>query len=498
MATPTVVYQWLELWEERLKGGTPPDLDAFVREHCPDANPDALAAFRRMAQTLLSINPDLQRFGAASTPNAAADDTGGAAPGSFAPGHEPLPGYRLERKIGHGGFGEVWRASGPGGRSVAIKCVPLGGTGERGELRAADLLLDVRHPNLIALHAARSTAWHLILVMELADRTLGDRLAEARKAGHAGIPRDELLAYMAQAAEALDFLNAGAADRPATQHRDVKPHNLLLADGTLKIADFGLARCLENSITHHTGCHTPVYAAPEFFKNQVSSRSDQYCLAVTYCELAGGRLPFQGSIYRITDGHQRGEPDLSMLPAEERPVVRRALAKTPKHRWPTCAALVAALRDGPNPQALRAELIAEPENVALRKLYLAVRTPELLDADRATEVARPSTWLKTAVSPAVLGLTGGAFVLGTLVARGAVLVGALAAAVLAVPIALAVEFARGWRFHRRVREVLVELGPIPQAAFESLTPEQIRAQYLGPDRDLGDLTPQGEAWTPFL
>ena len=106
----------------------------------------------------------------------------------------------------------------------------------------------------------------------------------------------------------------------------MKPQNLLLSGNTLKIADFGLVRCLENSDTWHTGSHTPMYAAPEFFKNQVSSRSDQYCLAITYCELRGGCPPFCGSIYNITNGHLRGEPNLSMLPFSERPIVRR--------RWP--------------------------------------------------------------------------------------------------------------------------------------------------------------------
>jgi serine/threonine protein kinase len=497
MANPTVVYTWLDLWDQHLDGGGKPDLDAFVREHCRDADPELVAAFRRRAEKQLSINRDLQRFGSGPTPHAGSVDTGGSGI-AFVPGHEPVPGYKFERKIGHGGFGEVWRGSGPDGRPVAIKCVPLGGSGERGELRAADLMLDVRHPNLIALHDARPIGGYLVIFMELADRTLADRLAEARRAGHPGIPREELLGYMTEAAGALDFLNAGGPNRPPAQHRDVKPQNLLLSGSTLKIADFGLARCLENSVGTHTGCHTPVYAAPEFFKNQVWSRSDQYCLAVTYCELRGGKLPFSGSIYSVTNGHQRGEPDLSMLPEEERPVIRRALAKTPKHRWPTCAALVAALRDGPNPQALRDELVAEPENVTLRKLYLAVRPPELLEADRATEVARPSTWLKTAGSPAVIGLTGGAFAFGTVVARGAVLVGALAAAALVVPIALAVEFAKARRFHRRVREALAELGPIPQAAFESMTPQQVRAQYFGPDRDLSDVNPEGEAWASFL
>ena len=51
---------------------------------------------------------------------------------------------------------------------------------------------------------------------------------------------------------------------------------------------------------------TPAYAAPEFFKKQTSSQSDQYSLAVTYCHLRGGRLPFTGGMAEVMAGHLRG------------------------------------------------------------------------------------------------------------------------------------------------------------------------------------------------
>jgi hypothetical protein len=83
-----------------------------------------------------------------------------------------------------------------------------------------------------------------------------------------------------------------------------------------------------------SGGLTPAYAAPEFFNGQATQWSDQYCLAVSYCHLRGGRLP--------TD-HLTHSPDLTMLPETERPVVLRALAKRPEERWPDCRAFVAAL-----------------------------------------------------------------------------------------------------------------------------------------------------------
>src|SRR5262249_3560431 len=70
----------------------------------------------------------------------------------------------------------------------------------------------------------------------------------------------------------------------------------------------------------------------------------QYSLAVTYCLLRGGRLPFTGGPAALVAGHLHRPPDLSMLPQRERPVVARALAKEPSKRWPNCRAFVAALR----------------------------------------------------------------------------------------------------------------------------------------------------------
>jgi TolB-like protein len=158
-----------------------------------------------------------------------------------------------------------------------------------------------------------------------------------------------MLEYLAEAAKGLDYLHeprhpSGDGPPRGIQHRDIKPQNLLLSGGSVKVGDFGLARCLEHSLTSHTGGMTAAYAAPEFFRGQTSSQSDQYSLAVTYCRLRGGRLPFEGNAAELMAGHLSREPDLSMLPPEERPAVARALAKEPGGRWPSCGELVNALR----------------------------------------------------------------------------------------------------------------------------------------------------------
>lgn len=267
----------------------------------------------------------------------------------IAPGAEPVPGYRLVEQLGKGGFGEVWRALGPGGVPVALKLVSLD-EGGKVEERAMEVIKSIRHPHLLPVFGIwRKNKW-LIVAMELADRTLLDRYKEAVGQGFPGIPAPEIHEHFADAARGLDYLNeprhvAGADSGPmAIQHRDIKPQNILLVGGCSKVADFGLARVLEGSTSGHSGSMTPTYAAPEFFAGKTSSHSDQYSLAVTYCHLRGGRPPFTGTIQEVMMAHVHNPPDLSMVPENERPAVARALSKNPKDRWPSCRAFVDALK----------------------------------------------------------------------------------------------------------------------------------------------------------
>src|SRR5271166_4468600 len=118
---------------------------------------------------------------------------------------EPIPGYKLLEPLGRGGFGEVWKAEAPGGLFKAIKFVAgdldakeHSNTAAK-ELAALRRVKAIRHPFLLSLERVDVRDGMLIIVMELADRDLGDRLRECRLQGAAGIPRDELLRYMEEA-----------------------------------------------------------------------------------------------------------------------------------------------------------------------------------------------------------------------------------------------------------------------------------------------------------
>jgi serine/threonine protein kinase len=278
-----------------------------------------------------------------------------AAPFRPAVGAEPAPGYRLEAFLGRGGFGEVWRASAPGGFGVAVKFLSADAETSERELEALRLLQNVRDSHLLSLHGVyNAPGWH-ILVMELADCTLADRLKQRRREGLPGVPREELLEYFRQAAAGLDFLNEPRhvlqeGEAPVSiGHGDVKPQNLLLIGSGVKLGDFGLLRALQRSqAAKQTGRLTPAYAAPEILAGQVARQSDQYSLAVAWCELRGGRLPFTGGPAQVMVGHTMRPPDLTMLPEAERPPVERALRKAPRDRWPDCRAFVEALRAAPD------------------------------------------------------------------------------------------------------------------------------------------------------
>jgi serine/threonine protein kinase len=269
-------------------------------------------------------------------------------------GAEPIPGYRLIEPLGSGGFGEVWKCEAPGGLLKAIKFVrgnlrnalENDNAEAQQELQALERVKGIRHPFILSMDRVEVVAGELLIVMELADRSLHDVFQECRQAGLPGIPREELLAFLLEAAEALDWMSL----EYGLQHLDIKPRNLFLVSNHVKVADFGLVKDLEelpgsNLVT--LGGLTPLYASPEALKGTISQHSDQYSLAIVYQELLTGSTPFSGkNVRQLTLQHLTKPPDLEVLSAEDQPIVARALAKEPQRRYPSCLDLVHALMSG--------------------------------------------------------------------------------------------------------------------------------------------------------
>lgn len=286
----------------------------------------------------------------------------------WSPGDEPVPGCLLEEFIGKGGFAEVWKGRDvfPNYRKdsplVAMKIMHRQGLRYFKEDRAHFYFSAIYHPNILRYKGGACTPDWSVVYMELADKSLMDRLREVRSEGLPGIPGYELLGYMRGVASGLDALNLGTytthelklsrseehfarfvrrvfftRDNLPIQHCDVKPQNILLVNGQAKLSDFGLFEMFKGSEKRCRTGGTPGYMPPEFFEGRVTRRSDQFSLAVTYCELRGGRHPF-----RCENG-VLGEPDLSKLPPSEQPVVAKALARNHKDRFYNCGRFVTAL-----------------------------------------------------------------------------------------------------------------------------------------------------------
>lgn len=255
---------------------------------------------------------------------------------------EPIPGYKLLQRIGAGGYGEVWTAEAPGGLVKALKFVYglLDEDRATREMKAIQRIKGVRHPFLLSIERIEVVDGQLIFVTELADNSLKDRFDQCRKEGRPGIARDELLQHLRDTADALDYMS----EHHSLQHLDVKPENLLLVGGRIKVADFGLVKDLHEGSASMMGGLTPIYAPPEVFEGRPTKFSDQYSLAIVYQEMLSGVLPFPGkTAAQLAAQHLNARPRLASLPEADQQVIAKGLSKNPLERYANCRELVAAL-----------------------------------------------------------------------------------------------------------------------------------------------------------
>jgi serine/threonine protein kinase len=262
---------------------------------------------------------------------------------------EPYPGYQLRRRLGRGGFADVWEASAGRDDLVALKFLPCANSrSTTTEVRSIQMVRGLPHPNLVGIERVWCLPGYIVVAMERADASLLDLLDLYETEFGTPVSAEHACHLLGQAAAGLDFLNAPQhlvnGKRVGIQHRDVKPSNLLLFGDTVKLTDFGLASVLPGTVAPGDKAGTVEYAAPEVFQGWVTHRTDQYSLGLTYCQLRTGRLPFADSPSTFQAGYLRPLPDLSILPPAERAVVARALAQQPEARWPSCVEFMNQLR----------------------------------------------------------------------------------------------------------------------------------------------------------
>lgn len=303
-------------------------------------------------------------------------------------------GYRVLRMIGQGGMGQVYLVEHPHlGRLEALKLIAVDHGDPQFEerfTREARTAAALKHPGIVTIYhygIEERTPWLTMDFVDGADLASGQHLTSV-----------EVGVVIVRAAEALDY-----AHHHGVVHRDVKPANIMVTraeDSTaldrVVLLDFGIARLMSGARLTATSAFigTFRYAAPEVLEGvSATDRADQYSLASTAFELLTGRAPFTAEHPGALVAAQLTQPP--MLPSETSPdlapvdhCMRRALAREPAARYPTCADFAheftaALLHVGPTSSPAATQVVARPPRPGIGPTV----SPESLRAQRAGPIA---------------------------------------------------------------------------------------------------------------
>jgi hypothetical protein len=246
-------------------------------------------------------------------------------------GQRPLDGYTLKRGIGRGGFGEVYYAVSDGGKEVALKLV-RGGNLEI-ELRGMAQCLNLKHPHLVSLYDLRTDPQgdHWVVMEYIA----GEPLSAVLNRHPDGLPQELAQQWFLALAQAVGYLHDHGI-----VHRDLKPANIFIENGIVKVGDYGLSKFISSSqrTAQTQSVGTVHYMAPEISTGNYNKQIDIYAAGIILYEMLTGRVPFDGeSAGEILMKHLTTPPDLRKLPDGYIPIVGRALAKNPAHRYASLA-----------------------------------------------------------------------------------------------------------------------------------------------------------------
>jgi serine/threonine-protein kinase len=260
--------------------------------------------------------------------------------------------YRIERKLGTGGMASVYLAEDQElGRRVAIKLLDERHAQDEQFIerfrREAESAAGLSHPNVVSIYDRGEAGGTYYIAMEyLEGKTLKELLVS-----RGPTPVRVAIDYTRQILSALDF-----AHRNGIVHRDIKPHNVVVApDGRLKVTDFGIARSGSSQMTEAGSIiGTAQYLSPEQAQGKpVHPSSDLYSVGVVLYEMLTGTVPFSGdTALEIAMKHlntvpeppsEKRPPGIGEVPHELDLVVLRALAKDSEDRYRTAREMDADL-----------------------------------------------------------------------------------------------------------------------------------------------------------
>jgi serine/threonine-protein kinase len=312
-------------------------------EVCGDC-PELLPEVRRRLYQMRLVEAELD----ALFPTSGTDSKAGVAASLDVGGDLPkIPGYELQTVLGYGGMGVVYKARHLRlNRIVALKMLRAGAHAAPHELarfrREAEAVAGLRHPNIVQVYDVGDHEARPYFTMEFIEGgSLRQKLASTPQ------PARESAALAATLSQAVE-----AAHQGGIVHRDLKPANILLtADGTAKIADFGLARHFDtDAAVTSSGARlgTPSYMAPEQAigkAHTIGPSADIYSLGAILYELLTGRPPFRGETAVETELqviHEEPVPPSrlnSKVPRDLETICLKCLHKDPERRYTTAAAL---------------------------------------------------------------------------------------------------------------------------------------------------------------
>jgi serine/threonine protein kinase len=282
--------------------------------------------------------------------NHAAKHAQAVASGGAPNGGPRIPGFRLIRKLGEGGMSLVWLAQrdGPPGKEgnvpeVVLKLLPIhdehGGEALQRFIQEYALISQIDHPNVAKIYEQGFGETHAFIAMEYFPG------GDLRSLTRTGLKPDVAQAVLIQIAGALAAIHARGII-----HRDMKPDNVMLRnDGSLALADFGIAKHLEMNMTrtkHGEVFGTPYYLSPEqALGAPVDRRSDIYSLGVMLYEMLAGKKPYYADNAQALL-YQHVHAPVPTLPAHNarfQSLVSKMMAKRPQDRFASADEIIEAV-----------------------------------------------------------------------------------------------------------------------------------------------------------